>query len=551
MLDISSGKRENRGIGDIAGLCWDSEEDDDSDFEDVESEIPGISTDEVHDILGIASDCVGNLFRISMLVRKATPRDRFVKALQGRRERFIDQFDINYVQERYPRLENPEKRWLLERLGRAITNRRQYLRYCREHKERLEQPQPDAEKSPAAIEATPALAGKLVMGLMESPNTISNDPDPNRGELDHPAEYPSQTPPGIVPQSVQTRPSTKASTLDKTRLKAVMKQPDNLDIEDEDEDGRTYSSAASSVALEEGAVHVHLPTLIDVSQGNREFECIFCRGIKRFTREKTWRRHAYRDLKAYVCTLGEGECGLELFGDQKTWFDHELQKHRRTWTCVICKSGPLRSLSTFQSHVTTRHRELGEAQASVLASVSQSTIRAIPADDCPFCDEWGEKLKQTVSQTALPSPGSSSHVVVTVEPHQFRRHVGTHLQQLALFAIPRALHHAHDKEDTEEAGSNALDLGASNASRRMSSGELSFRSNNMMDEADPPLNDNDPSTLLNTLEHSQHDPHAEQQGLKIDDSPKRNCKSPTHNRCGFFFFLHRSHFRMIDVSPIQ
>lgn len=150
MLDIITGERENREIHGITGVCFEDEAEDESDFEDVES--LGFQTDEVHDVLGLASDCVGNLFRISMLIRKATPRDRLAKAIQDRREPFMDQFDINYVQERYPRLARPENTWLLKRLGRAITYRRQYLRYCRVHKERLAQPWSEVTPPPPAVQ---------------------------------------------------------------------------------------------------------------------------------------------------------------------------------------------------------------------------------------------------------------------------------------------------------------------------------------------------------------------------------------------------------------
>jgi len=73
------------------------------------------------------------LLRISILIRKATPRDRFAKALDGRDSPFIDQFDINYVGERFPKLGNPKSRWLCECLGRGITKCQHFLRYTRDH----------------------------------------------------------------------------------------------------------------------------------------------------------------------------------------------------------------------------------------------------------------------------------------------------------------------------------------------------------------------------------------------------------------------------------
>jgi hypothetical protein len=95
---------------------------------------------EAHDILDVASECIRSLLRISILIRKATPRDRFNKALQttsGKNNPFLDQFDISHVAERYPKLKKNESKWLCERLGRAITKRRQFLRYSRQHRFRV------------------------------------------------------------------------------------------------------------------------------------------------------------------------------------------------------------------------------------------------------------------------------------------------------------------------------------------------------------------------------------------------------------------------------
>jgi len=215
----------------------------------------------------------------------------------------------------------------------------------------------------------------------------------------------------------------------------------SCDVAEEEDDGRTYSSAASSIGPEEDAI-LHAPSLEDVKKGQAEFECILCHGIKRFSREKTWRRHVHEDLKSYVCTLGKGECSLEMFGDQKEWFEHEMQKHRQVWVCAICERGPFRLLAILRDHISAHHTELADTHMSALVNLSQSALDAIPAQECPFCDGWHQNLTQGME---------SADTVVTVTPNQFRRHVGSHLQQLALFAIPRA------PESLDDGGSLSLD----------------------------------------------------------------------------------------------
>jgi hypothetical protein len=82
-------------------------------------------------------DTITSLFRISIIIRKASPRDRFAKALTSPREPFDDRFDINHVGHKFPLLDNREREWFKERVGKANTQRRQYLRYARNHRDRL------------------------------------------------------------------------------------------------------------------------------------------------------------------------------------------------------------------------------------------------------------------------------------------------------------------------------------------------------------------------------------------------------------------------------
>lgn len=62
---------------------------------------------------------------------------------------------------------------------------------------------------------------------------------------------------------------------------------------------------------------------------------------------------------------------------------------------------------------------------------------------CPFCDEWETKLRELNTYMS-----SDDILVVTTE--QFRHCVGSHMEQLALFAIPRGY-----KEDSDASSSRA------------------------------------------------------------------------------------------------
>ena len=76
-----------------------------------------------------------------------------------------------------------------------------------------------------------------------------------------------------------------------------------------------------------------------------------------------------------------------------------------------------------------------------MIQASQHPPYSISADSCPFCEEWEKTLRET-----NPIPLRET-LVVTLE--QFMKHVGSHMVQLALFALPRVY------DDDQNAGSNA------------------------------------------------------------------------------------------------
>lgn len=145
-----------------------------------------------------------------------------------------------------------------------------------------------------------------------------------------------------------------------------------------------------------------------------------------------FRRHAFADLKPYTCCAGKGECDLVMFPDRNSWFDHELQYHRHEWICLMCQSDPFRSLEEFRSHIKIKHNEVPVDQISDIIQISQQQLNRIPATDCPFCDEFSQKLRsrKTKITAGVLDPDSD-----LVDARQFRNHVASHMDQLALFAI--------------------------------------------------------------------------------------------------------------------
>jgi hypothetical protein len=217
--------------------------------------------DEAKDILEVIQDCVRSLLRLSVVIRKASPRDRWNRALQKSRDHIDDQFDIRHVGEKFPKLNQPENAWLKVRLSRAITQRRQFIRYCRDHKDQL---------SAADVHNYSTLVTET---LEESRHTLE--------DLESPAMAKSDA---ITLDATVSEESTKASTLQVAQIEAARLEA----ISEENDDASAVSSVVSSIdPTEEGTLR--LPSLQDVSQGQLEFECPLCFTTQSFRRQRKWK----------------------------------------------------------------------------------------------------------------------------------------------------------------------------------------------------------------------------------------------------------------------
>ncbi|KAK4165605.1 kinase-like domain-containing protein [Cladorrhinum sp. PSN259] len=363
-------------------------------------------------MLQAAIECCRGLLKTSVLIRKATSRDRFQKAMQKIGDPYLEQFDVAHVWEKYPKLRKPELQWLLERLGRAITARRHFLRYCREHQEKLE-------------------GNDSATRVSNQPGTLSAEHQPGqalrtRGEM--PLAYYEASNSGLT----ELKPETKASTLN----------PGLLDvIKDEmEDDSASYTTAGHSDFAQVDRV-LELPKLQTLLKRDTGFECPFCHTIQTIKSERQWRAHALSDLKSFVCTMESAECNMKLFGNSQAWLEHELQNHRCYWSCALCQGRSYRSDIHFREHLETSHSNLSKAEAELLDQASRRMPEKIPATDCPFCDEWEKKIREDLEEGHPPRISTEDllSTVIVVDHSQFRRHVAAHMEQLALFAIPRAL----------------------------------------------------------------------------------------------------------------
>ncbi|KAM0258708.1 hypothetical protein ACHAQJ_003717 [Trichoderma viride] len=203
--------------------------------------------------------------------------------------------------------------------------------------------------------------------------------------------------------------------------------------------------------MADSSSNLTLPRLADVAPTLEPFECPICFTLQSFQREKSWRIHAFRDLKAYVCTLGGAECDGEFFEDRDSWFEHELQKHRSKYICILCKSRDF-SFEDLQTHVLKTHGSLFDTQLKMLQEAGRERHTGFKARDCPFCDEWAETLMQKANPKAETVKPIRD---ILVNHNRFKRHVATHQEQLAIFALPRVTGDEHTPDSGSIAASGA------------------------------------------------------------------------------------------------
>lgn len=214
------------------------------------------SGDESTRISDSIEDLIGRLFKVCMLAQQSHARDRYARAEASAGPKFDEHFDIMHVTE-YVKARNgaaQHSSWLLERLGKAITKRRNFILYCREHKERIAVPGPSsAARDTSATEAKQVFDSGLSGGV----------------------SLPARTRTGLSkPSAVQT----SATTL----IPATAK--DDIEIDDRD-----ASTVASSVDLGQGANALSVPDLMEFATPGRPFECPYCGKLQEFSNTKSWR----------------------------------------------------------------------------------------------------------------------------------------------------------------------------------------------------------------------------------------------------------------------
>jgi hypothetical protein len=231
---------------------WEDLSDSDSEASDDELEQPRDELpNELAQLVSNMAEVNSCLMRLSLAIRNPAPHDQFKESTQIV-VAYFEVFDVDHVRDKFPRAAD----FLVLRLGKAISRRRQYLRYREDHRRKLEQglKVPDLEGLSTPSQIAPTVAG--------------------------PSEKIESTVASSIPLAIKA--STSATYLD------------DDDYYDDTLSQTSYASSHSDPARSRP------PALPEAGQDGEPFECPLCFRFTSVRQAAAWHKHVYRDLQPYV-----------------------------------------------------------------------------------------------------------------------------------------------------------------------------------------------------------------------------------------------------------
>ena len=151
----------------------------------------------------------------------------------------------------------------------------------------------------------------------------------------------------------------------------------------------------------------------------------------------------HSDLSSYTCLADN--CDELFFESRNKWWAHEMEAHRKKWTCGICKANAP-SMAVMKIHIKEAHAdEVRVDQVDDVAHRFGRPVTAFHASDCPLCDY----------PTLLRQRGFSDEEIARIPADKFGKHLGRHLEQLALFILPNTDLIDEDVVSGEEGGGDS------------------------------------------------------------------------------------------------
>ncbi|RBQ77988.1 hypothetical protein FVER14953_09428 [Fusarium verticillioides] len=216
-----------------------------------------------------------------------------------------------------------------------------------------------------------------------------------------------------------------------------------------DEDNRSdmamsetsYATSAGYLMLEDGEMRPAPPLKVPQRPPEAEkgvFECPFCYRMILASSRGAWKRHVFGDLRPYTCLFSRCAESNTDFDRRHRWQLHVSQYHWRTWSCPFKCGSTLPSAVELGDHVRNQHLlNASDGHLATVVARGEVSVSNDVTQECPLC-------KRAIS-------GLKSYI----------KHVGRHLEQLALHALPKiGCEGLEDDIESGEQNDEASELGA-------------------------------------------------------------------------------------------
>jgi CheY-like chemotaxis protein len=309
---------------------------------------------------------------------------------------YFQPFDVAWVRELFRDAGEP----LTFRLGRMITRRRQILEMQSLRNQELKREAFDSAQRQNSIQQLPSRA-------VSAPGLPAPREDPMMEQ-------------GSAPSVIAT--SLKATTF-RAAGASNLSGPSFLEPAPS-ESAESVSSVATTRAAQDELSVPPRPLNKDGSE-MEDFECPFCCTPVHIRGPHAWKKHVLSDLQPYTCTCIECDEPDLLFEDREAWYNHELQ-HLAVYQCGDAHHPSFEAADRFVAHMTNQHAfdEYSGLNIEVVKMFLRPRSEARTL--CPLC---------------------------FVESDDLKRHLGRHLQRVALFALPQN-HGMISNEEAASQGSN-------------------------------------------------------------------------------------------------
>ncbi|EHK23943.1 uncharacterized protein TRIVIDRAFT_127290, partial [Trichoderma virens Gv29-8] len=297
---------------------------DDADME-LELYFQSVNTNEqskamiILDEIGHIIDC---LLRLSITIRNPAPHDQFSSRAGADTISMYKEWDMKHICEKFNRLDSK----LADRLGIALSRRRQYLKYREEHSQ------------------------KLAHGLYSETDEVDN----------------ATTIASSIPKNLNDIDNS-TSFLEMDILLDAMSE-----------------TSATSYALSSAATNELRVPKIPREYIDGPFQCPLCRTIIMIDNRSSW-----KDLQPYICLFDNCSSPNQLYQSRHDWVAHMKQEHWVSWSCVFGCSGSFDTQESFKGHLATVHGQSSKStDLQVVANLCRFPTETNIVGMCPLCLEY-------------------------------------------------------------------------------------------------------------------------------------------------------------------